>query len=277
MRSKPLNTLLDAHWRVGRLFDIPIDLHITLLFFLFPALAMTKGWGPALALEFVVLMVVSILLHELGHALMAKRYNMRGLSIMLHGFGGFATSLGYRTPKQALAITLAGPAVTFVVGALFYFSGTHRVTDQGQLLFALGVINLWMGVLNLMPSLPFDGGQALAALLNFRHHEFKARRIVGHIGLLFTPLLILVGLYFELPYGSLMGIMGLISSYMVLAQTGGIRFGELTADRRERKEKAAYRAKKEAQSQAYLGDVYSREKERAENERLRKMFEDSAD
>lgn len=108
--------------RIGSLFGIPISIHITILFYLIPALS-RRGLGIAYGLEYSVLLVLCILLHELGHALSAKHFRMFGLSIMLHGFGGFATSSGYRTPKQALIIVLAGPAVTFAISAWWALGG----------------------------------------------------------------------------------------------------------------------------------------------------------
>ncbi|MEQ1936401.1 MAG: M50 family metallopeptidase, partial [Fimbriimonadaceae bacterium] len=187
MRRSAFTGFLDASWPVGKLFDIPIRLHITLLFFLFPAFRMAPGMGPLFAAELVILLILSVLLHELGHALMAKHYRLRGLSIMLHGFGGFAMSTGHRTPKQSLSITLAGPAVTFAIGIACYLIGKFGAgsapgpTDmQLVIIYSIGLINLWMGVMNLIPTLPFDGGMALVAILNMRHSEFKAQRIVEH-------------------------------------------------------------------------------------------------
>jgi len=119
-----LNSLLNSSVCVGKIARIPISLHITILFFLLPLLSNTS-FSPAHTLEYSVLLVLTILLHELGHALTAKHYRMSGLSIMLHGFGGFATSGGYRSPKQALLIVLAGPAVTFAVGILASLAGSY--------------------------------------------------------------------------------------------------------------------------------------------------------
>src|ERR1700733_6616137 len=115
MNFSKLNTILNWSVRVGKLFGIPIYLHITILFFLWPALAHT-GLGLAYNVEYAIGVVLSILLHELGHGLTAKYYKQTGLTIMLHGLGGFATSQGYRSPKQELLIVLAGPAVTFALG-----------------------------------------------------------------------------------------------------------------------------------------------------------------
>jgi Zn-dependent protease len=112
-----LNAILNWSVRVGKLFGIPISLHISILFFLWPVLS-SRREDPLHALEYAFLVVVSILLHELGHALTAKRYKLSGLSIMLHGFGGFATSSGDKGWKQSLVITLAGPATTLILGML---------------------------------------------------------------------------------------------------------------------------------------------------------------
>src|SRR5215469_4561858 len=101
MSSSRFNSILNWNVRVCRLFGIPIHLHISIVFFLlvaFPA----RSLGLGRALEVAVLLVLSILLHELGHGLTAKYFRMSDLLIMLHGFGGFASSRGYRTPKQAL-------------------------------------------------------------------------------------------------------------------------------------------------------------------------------
>src|SRR2546423_12450579 len=105
MRFSRLNSILNWSIRAGTLFGIPINLHISLLFFLFAALP-GRGLDIGHGLEYAALIVLSILLHELGHALVAKHYRLTGLSIMLHGFGGFASSQGPRTPKQTVVIAL---------------------------------------------------------------------------------------------------------------------------------------------------------------------------
>jgi Zn-dependent protease len=280
-----LNAFLNWSVRVGQLFGIPINLHISLAFFLLPLLA-RQTFGFARTLEYVVLVVLSILLHELGHALTAKRYHLTGLSIMLHGFGGFAIARGTRTPKQALVISLAGPAVTFVIAGLCLAIGSAGMSSasfgseasiQFYLIHFLGSLNLIMGILNLMPSFPFDGGNSLRAILSMRIPEFKASRAVGHIGLIFTPLLGIYALITDQQFIFIFALMGLIGSLMTLMNSGGVRFGEFFADRRARKEAEAMKARDVARSQAYLSDVNNRLKEREERERLRKILEASLD
>lgn len=284
MKRSGISSFLNWSMRVGHLFGIPIDLHISLVFFLLPLIG-GRGLGFGYTLEYIVGVVGSILLHELGHALTAKRFRLTGLSITLHGFGGFATSSGVRRPRESLLISLAGPAVTFVLGFLLLGIGAlGRNLDLGSpafvqffLLTILGQLNLLMGVLNMVPSLPFDGGHALQAILNHRIPEFKAMRAVGHVGLVFSPILFLYGMFTGQNFVAIFGLMGLITSLMTLLSSGGIRFGEATADRKVRQEDEAARKRSQAKSREYLDDVNKRQKDREERERLRKLFESSLD
>lgn len=280
-----LGGILNWHRQVARLFGIPISIHITIVFFLLPALT---GWGLGIGygIEYAVLLVLSILAHELGHALTAKRYGMSGLSIMLHGFGGFATSSGYRKPKQALMIVLMGPAVTFVIAAIGMIGGKYGMQSVGlnrdlfiqfALLHTVGFVNLLMGILNLMPMLPFDGGHALQAVLTFRQPEFKAMRNVAHLGLPIGVALFIYGFVAHMDLVMLFAIVGFLASLSTLLQTGGVRFGEPFADRRARQEMQAQRAREAARHREYVDDVQSREKRRQEQERLRKILGESPD
>ncbi|MEZ0327574.1 MAG: M50 family metallopeptidase [Fimbriimonas sp.] len=278
MNLSKLNAIFNWSVRVGSLFGIPIFLNITIIFFLLPALR-GSGWDFWHALEYAALIVLSILIHELGHALTAKRYRLKGLSIMLHGMGGFASSTGARTPRQDLLIVLAGPAATFAIGliclAVARTASADPYTEAFNQLFIieqLGRTNILLGFLNLIPSLPWDGGRALSAILAHRMHEVKALRLVAHLGLIITPPLLLYGIFGGQGFFTLFAIVGLFTSYMTLKDTGGIRFGEALQDRKDRKELEALKKREAAKQEAYLGDVYERQREREEQERLRKMF-----
>jgi Zn-dependent protease len=283
MGSFRFTSLFDRSTRIGTLFGIPIRLHITILFFLWPALAGSR-FGFWYAVEYSVGIVLSILIHELGHALTAKRYGLTGLSITLHGFGGFASSSGVRSPRQALRIVLAGPAATFALGFLLLLAGylgrrasapDSQLADQFYLLFFLGELNVLMGFLNLVPILPWDGGQAFQAVLAHRMSEFKAMRAAAHVGLLVCVLLLVAWLVLKLPLMSLFLLVGFVTCLSTLLNSGGIRFGETLADRRHRKEMERVRHREAARTQEYLDQVKDREREREERERLRKLFEAS--
>ncbi len=114
---------------------------------------------------FAVLLYLSTLLHELAHALAARRFGMVVHSINLNFFGG-ATAIEDRSnsPRREFVIAIVGPLTSIAVGLLAW-SG-YRAAEPGLLRFtvgALAVSNLIVGVLNLVPGLPLDGGRVLMA------------------------------------------------------------------------------------------------------------------
>ena len=122
------------------------------------------GGGKYLAgLAFAVLLYLSVLLHEMSHALMAKRYGLPVKSITLHFLGGVTEIEGEPdTPRREFGVSVVGPLTSIAVGAVF--AGLWFVTPDGLLLMAvegLAGANLLVGVLNLIPGLPLDGGRVL--------------------------------------------------------------------------------------------------------------------
>ncbi len=116
---------------------------------------------------FAVLLYLSVLLHEISHAVMAQRYGLGVRSISLTFLGG-ATEIDSepRTPGQEFKIAVVGPLTSLVIGGLALALGT--VTPDGLLDLAVGMLawaNLIVGVLNLVPGLPLDGGRVLRALV----------------------------------------------------------------------------------------------------------------
>jgi Zn-dependent protease len=116
---------------------------------------------------FAVLLYLSVLLHEISHALMAQRYGLGVRSISLHFLGG-ATEIDSetRTPGQEFKVAVVGPLTSIAVGAVAV--ALWFVTPEGLLRLAvegLAGANLIVGVLNLVPGLPLDGGRVLRALV----------------------------------------------------------------------------------------------------------------
>ena len=131
-------------------------------------------------LAFAVVLYLSVLLHEASHAVMARRYGFKVHSITLHFLGGMTAIEGEsRTPRQEFGIAVVGPLTSLAVGAAAV--GLWFVTPDGLLLMAvegLAAANLLIGVLNLVPGLPLDGGRVLKAFVwrltgstHTRHHR----------------------------------------------------------------------------------------------------------
>lgn len=116
-----------------------------------------------------VMLTVSILFHELGHAIMAVRSRLQIERIHLYLFGGMA-ELKHRplTPGQEFLVAISGPFASFVLAGIF-FASTHLVSGDLPLtihvLTFLVHVNILLGLFNLIPIFPLDGGRALRALL----------------------------------------------------------------------------------------------------------------
>ncbi len=117
---------------------------------------------------FVLAGFVSILVHELGHALTGRAFGA-GTAITLQAFGGYAEFPGnHFTRAQHFLVTAAGPLVQILLGvvAILLMPGAAGMqSDAGYFLRCLGIISIFWAVLNLLPVLPLDGGQMLNALL----------------------------------------------------------------------------------------------------------------
>ena len=195
---------------LGRFLGIDVRLHVTFLLLLvvLGALHWTAGGGPQAALSgllFLSLLFLCVLLHEYGHALMARRFGIATREITLLPIGGVAQleRLPER-PLQELWVALAGPAVNVAIaGALavgLTASGgwaplaTLGTTD-GPLLERLFLANLFLVGFNLLPAFPMDGGRVLRALLALRLPHARATRIAARIGQGMAVVFGLVGLF----------------------------------------------------------------------------------
>ncbi|MGQ0825671.1 MAG: site-2 protease family protein [Actinomycetota bacterium] len=180
-----------------RLFGIPVEVHGA--FFLIVALL---GWTGDFA-DLVVWMAiafVSILLHELGHAVAARRFGSP-TSVVLYGFGGL-TSHHPTTTARDLVVTLAGPAAGLIAGGLVYVGAEIAEPLHGEVrtaaLYALW-INVGWGIVNLLPILPLDGGNALRSVIKLVtgvDRETLVRKVSIAVALIGAVIALKAGLFF---------------------------------------------------------------------------------
>jgi len=191
-----------APLNLGRIAGIPIRLRPTFLLLL-GFVFLTAG---GMAGVFMVLVTfASVLVHELGHALVARRLDVRTAGIDLHFLGGMAQMIDPpRSARDEIAIAAAGPAVSLALAGLGFALGGALDWPFAQ---TFGWINLILGLFNLIPALPMDGGRILRAALSFRHGYVPATRLaikvsrafvvvfaVGALALGSLQLLLLAGL-----------------------------------------------------------------------------------
>ncbi len=134
---------------------------------------------------FAVLLYLSVLLHEVSHAVAARAFQMPVSSINLHFLGGATEIEGEATtPWREFVIAVVGPLTSLAIGGIAYVS-LGLFDDGGLVRFSVAALagaNLIVGVLNLVPGLPLDGGRVLQAIVwgvSSRRHARRGRGSVG--------------------------------------------------------------------------------------------------
>ena len=166
----------------------PIDINLSFLLLLGVVFFWTGGLTGVVG---ILIVFASVLVHELGHALLARRLGVRIAGIELYFFGGAAKMIDPpRSAGDEIAITAAGPAVSFALGGLAHL----LAAVTGWEFFALiGWINLVLGAFNLIPALPMDGGRILRALLARRLGFASATRRAIQVSRAFAVLFAIAG------------------------------------------------------------------------------------
>jgi Zn-dependent protease/CBS domain-containing protein len=208
-------------WRIGRLLGIDVYMHATFLILLvwlgvsyyMPRQRMADVIN---GLTLIVALFGIVILHEMGHALTARRFGVRTRDITLLPIGGVARLERMpEDPKQELLVALAGPSVNVALAGLLLLvmvptGAVLTVPDSrlagGNFLSNLMWINVVLATFNMIPAFPMDGGRVLRALLAMRMdyvHATQAAASVGQalalvfglVGLFYNPFLVFIALF----------------------------------------------------------------------------------
>jgi len=148
--------------------------------------------GALLATILIILLFGSVLLHEMGHAITAKHFGIGTHSITLHLLGGLAAiEREPDNPKEEIYIALAGPAVNLVL----FLASLPLIALQLPGAADLALINAVMGIFNLFPAYPMDGGRVLRAILSMKYGPEKATKISLRVTIISASGFIGAGLY----------------------------------------------------------------------------------
>jgi Zn-dependent protease len=186
-----------------RLFGVPVRFHFTfVLFVIFIAVMGMEGPSSAQAAIYVLALFGSVLLHELGHALVSRRYGIRTVEIVMFPIGGVARLERNPKPAEEFWIALAGPAVNVGIAAVLVglAAGISGSIDWpkvftpkgGNLLGQIAMGNVILAIFNLLPAFPMDGGRVLRSMLALKYGEARATELAAKAG---RFLAILMGLY----------------------------------------------------------------------------------
>jgi len=170
-----------------------------------------------------IVVFVSILVHELGHAFAARRFRRHVHGIFLHGFGGHVTHSGGGAATQDLAISLAGPGAGLALGAATWAISPYvpyhpiSATVVNDILW----INIFWSLVNLLPMMPLDGGNALRSGLSIKWSRHKATRWSSMVGTAVGALFAVYGFTNGMLFIGLIGGYAAYHNYTVLQQHGG--------------------------------------------------------
>jgi Zn-dependent protease/CBS domain-containing protein len=211
------------NWSIpaGRIFGVELRVHLTFFFLLiFVWLTESTTHGPAnpgRGLALVAIIFGSVVLHELGHAMVSMRAGIPAKAIILLPIGGVTlldetqhpVEPGLLTWKRDIRIALAGPLVNLIIAVvaggvlLAVAPQTHFWTKpfyiySGNLPRSLVWSNLGLALLNLLPAYPMDGGRVLRALFSRSMDSVRATRRAVSIGQAFATLFMLVGMLWNI-------------------------------------------------------------------------------
>jgi Zn-dependent protease len=208
-------------WKIARIAGIDVYIHST--FFLLLTWIGFSFWltersisAVMNGLVFILLLFLFVLMHEFGHALVARKYGILTRDITLLPIGGVARLERMPTdPKQELWVALAGPMVNLGLAVILF--GWLLITNtlnpfqpftltSGSLVFRLATVNLSLLLFNLIPAFPMDGGRVLRAFLATKMEYTRATQtaatigqgialIFGLIGLFSNPFLVFIALF----------------------------------------------------------------------------------
>lgn len=198
--------------KLGKVFGIPIAIHWTFFILIFWIVGMNLYKGQPLNIAlwsgiFILSIFACVFLHELGHALAARRFGIITKSIVLLPIGGVASLEKIpEEPKKEIFVALAGPFVNMVISTILFIYLFYRgelvpekfmasTINYDNFLIYLMVANLFLGLFNLTPAFPMDGGRVLRALFAFKMDRVSATELASKVTSVFAIIFVLIGIF----------------------------------------------------------------------------------
>jgi len=204
---------MPGSFRIGSIAGIEIYIHISwVIILVFLTVSLATGWFPAitpgypastyllLGLIAAILLFVSVLLHELAHSFVARARGLPVKNIVLFIFGGVSNI--EQEPHSAgteFLMAFVGPLVSLLIGAICFgllllVRGSHSPTED--LLTYLAFANILLGIFNLLPGFPLDGGRVLRSIVwKITGNPYRATRVATIVGQVIAYIFILFGIW----------------------------------------------------------------------------------
>ena len=201
-------------FKLGAMFGIPVYLDWSTIFL---ALMFLQSGDIVFAVGLAVILLASIVLHELGHSLTARCFGCETRDITLTVIGGCASL--ERMPRKAwqeFLVSAAGPATSFVLGIILFVAALYLTGDNllGILLYCGAQLNIGLGLFNLLPGFPMDGGRIFRSVASFFTSRAKATHAAMIVGRVFAVMLGLHGLH-SVASGDGRGVIPVLIAWMI--------------------------------------------------------------
>jgi Zn-dependent protease/CBS domain-containing protein len=235
-------------FRIGKIAGIDIDIHVSwIIILVLLTVSLATGWFPQLypgwstatywliAFLSSLLLFVSVLLHELAHSLVARRRGLPVKSITLFIFGGVSNiEREPKSPGIEFQISFVGPLTSLVIGVLCFLLQVPLRGSNSPLegiLYYLAVTNVLLGLFNLIPGFPLDGGRVLRSIVwRLTGNLGQATRVASLTGQVIAYLVILLGIWIFFAGDILNGIwLGFIGWFLLSAAQSANAQGMLTS------------------------------------------------
>jgi len=232
---------MPGSFRIFRIAGIDINIHISwLIILVFLTFSLATGWFPITypgsstttyyLLGFIasILLFVSVLLHELAHSFVARSRGLRVKSIVLFIFGGVSNiEQEPQTPGIEFSMAFVGPLVSLLIGVVCYglwllVRGTHSLIVP--ILSYLALMNIILGIFNLIPGFPLDGGRVLRSIIWKATGNFQtATNITTFVGQAFAYLIILWGILLFFAGNAFNGLIIIFTGWFLLTSAQSAR------------------------------------------------------
>ena len=199
---------MNGSFKIGNAFGIPVRIHVTFLLLVYLLFVLSDNGLQALGL--MGLVFGCVLLHELGHSLVARGFGLRVADITLWPLGGMArmSEIPENSRIEGL-IAIAGPAVNFALAGLALVAiltgaafGLELAASLERLLWFFLLVNVTQGAFNLVPAFPMDGGRLLRAFLGRRRDWLSATESAVRVGRTVALVLFVSSIAFAFQYRS---------------------------------------------------------------------------
>jgi Zn-dependent protease len=179
-----------------------------------------------------VALLVSAILHELGHALVARRAGAAPGPVVVYFFGAAADpTLITNRPRAEVAVALAGPVVSLALGAILALAAVVALTSKsapiqvaGEVALVVGALNLLLGLFNLLPAFPLDGGRVVRGIAWARTGSSEeGLRVAARVGRWLGLLLAVIGIAFIFIADSVDGLMVALCGWFLISTAAGVK------------------------------------------------------